>query len=123
MSPMHWAGAGAFWDHDPDMCQGSGQKRNHEGMPFGLAQGVPSQVGGRRSRRHESQFCRRLAPSAVQAALSRVVSRSANQFTDKIRKFRSPSTDAGVAKLADAQDLKSWVRKRTCGFDPRPRHQ
>src|SRR5262249_14360580 len=28
---------------------------------------------------------------------------------------------AGVAKLADAQDLKSWVRKRTCGFDPRPR--
>ena len=29
---------------------------------------------------------------------------------------------AGVAKLADAQDLKSWVRKRTCGFDSRPRH-
>ena len=30
---------------------------------------------------------------------------------------------AGVAKLADAQDLKSWDRKRSCGFDPRPRHQ
>ena len=30
---------------------------------------------------------------------------------------------AGVAKLADAQDLKSWVPKGTCGFDPRPRHQ
>ena len=30
--------------------------------------------------------------------------------------------DAGVAKLADAQDLKSWVLKGTCGFDPRPRH-
>jgi hypothetical protein len=28
-----------------------------------------------------------------------------------------------VAKLADAQDLKSWDRKRSCGFDPRPRHQ
>ena len=30
---------------------------------------------------------------------------------------------AGVAELADAQDLKSWVLKWTCGFDPRPRHQ
>src|SRR6478672_10197508 len=34
---------------------------------------------------------------------------------------RSPQ--AGVAKLADAQDLKSWDRKRSCGFDSRPRHQ
>jgi hypothetical protein len=31
--------------------------------------------------------------------------------------------DAGVAKLADARDLKSRVPKGTCGFDPRPRHQ
>src|SRR5262245_42600700 len=30
---------------------------------------------------------------------------------------------AGVAELADAQDLKSWVPKGACGFDPRPRHQ
>jgi hypothetical protein len=28
---------------------------------------------------------------------------------------------AGVAKLADAQDLKSWVAQAACGFDPRPR--
>ena len=31
--------------------------------------------------------------------------------------------DAGVAKLADAQDLKSWDSKESCGFDSRPRHQ
>ena len=31
-------------------------------------------------------------------------------------------SQAGVAELADAQDLKSWVRKRACGFDSRPRH-
>jgi hypothetical protein len=31
-------------------------------------------------------------------------------------------SDAGVAKLADAQDLKSWAPKGACGFDPRPRH-
>src|SRR6476659_8584875 len=29
---------------------------------------------------------------------------------------------AGVAELADAQDLKSWVPKGACGFDSRPRH-
>ena len=29
---------------------------------------------------------------------------------------------AGVAELADAQDLKSWVPRGACGFDPRPRH-
>ena len=29
---------------------------------------------------------------------------------------------AGVAELADAQDLKSWVSKEACGFDSRPRH-
>ena len=29
---------------------------------------------------------------------------------------------AGVAKLADAQDLKSWDPQGSCGFDPRPRH-
>jgi hypothetical protein len=29
---------------------------------------------------------------------------------------------AGVAKLADAQDLKSWVAQAACGFDSRPRH-
>jgi hypothetical protein len=29
---------------------------------------------------------------------------------------------AGVAELADAQDLKSWVSKGACGFDSRPRH-
>ena len=29
---------------------------------------------------------------------------------------------AGVAKLADAQDLKSWAWQRACGFDSRPRH-
>ena len=28
-----------------------------------------------------------------------------------------------MAKLADAQDLKSWVPQGTCGFDPHPRHQ
>ena len=30
---------------------------------------------------------------------------------------------AGVAELADAQDLKSWVPQGACGFDSRPRHQ
>jgi hypothetical protein len=30
---------------------------------------------------------------------------------------------AGVAELADAQDLKSWVPQGACGFDPRPRHK
>ena len=30
--------------------------------------------------------------------------------------------NAGVAKLADAQDLKSWDSEESCGFDPRPRH-
>jgi hypothetical protein len=30
---------------------------------------------------------------------------------------------AGVAELADAQDLKSWVQQWACGFNPRPRHQ
>jgi hypothetical protein len=29
---------------------------------------------------------------------------------------------AGVAELADAQDLKSWVAQAACGFDSRPRH-
>jgi hypothetical protein len=29
---------------------------------------------------------------------------------------------AGVAELADAQDLKSWVPQGACGFDSRPRH-
>ena len=29
---------------------------------------------------------------------------------------------AGVAELADAQDLKSWAPKGACGFDSRPRH-
>ena len=33
------------------------------------------------------------------------------------------SAYAGVAKLADARDLKSRDLKRSCGFDPRPRHQ
>ena len=28
-----------------------------------------------------------------------------------------------MAKLADAQDLKSWDPKWSCGFDPHPRHQ
>jgi hypothetical protein len=30
--------------------------------------------------------------------------------------------NAGVAELADAQDLKSCDPKGSCGFDPRPRH-
>src|SRR6476469_698000 len=30
--------------------------------------------------------------------------------------------EAGVAELADAQDLKSWVPQGACGFDARPRH-
>jgi hypothetical protein len=30
---------------------------------------------------------------------------------------------AGVAELADAQDLKSCDAKASCGFDPRPRHK
>jgi hypothetical protein len=29
---------------------------------------------------------------------------------------------AGVAKLADAQDLKSWAPQGACGFESRPRH-
>lgn len=30
---------------------------------------------------------------------------------------------AGVAKLADARDLKSRDPEGSCGFDPHPRHQ
>ncbi len=30
-----------------------------------------------------------------------------------------PENTGRVAKLADAQDLKSCVRNRTCGFEPR----
>ena len=37
------------------------------------------------------------------------------------RKLTIPP-DAGVAKLADAQDLKSWDSEESCGFDSRPRH-
>ena len=37
------------------------------------------------------------------------------------RKLTIPP-DAGVAKLADAQDLKSWDPEGSCGFDSRPRH-
>jgi hypothetical protein len=29
---------------------------------------------------------------------------------------------AGVAELADAQDLKSWAPQGACGFDSHPRH-
>ena len=29
---------------------------------------------------------------------------------------------AGVAELADAQDLKSWGWQQPCGFDSHPRH-
>ena len=38
-------------------------------------------------------------------------------------KFPSKINLAGVAELADAQDLKSWVAQAACGFDSRPRHQ
>ena len=31
--------------------------------------------------------------------------------------------DAGVAELADAQDLKSWDPQGSCGFDSHPRHK
>ena len=39
---------------------------------------------------------------------------SAERYTEPTR--------AGVAKLADAQDLKSWDPKGSCGFDSHPRH-
>ena len=40
-----------------------------------------------------------------------------------VRRMPLDSIDlAGVAKLADAQDLKSWDSKESCGFDSRPRH-
>jgi hypothetical protein len=35
---------------------------------------------------------------------------------------RNMVLDAGVAELADAQDLKSWAAKAACGFNSRPRH-
>ncbi len=35
---------------------------------------------------------------------------------------RATILQAGVAELADAQDLKSWVPQGACGFDSRPRH-
>jgi hypothetical protein len=38
---------------------------------------------------------------------------------DKLLKIN----EAGVAKLADAQDLKSWAPQGACGFESRPRHQ
>ena len=34
---------------------------------------------------------------------------------------RRRESHAGVAELADAQDLKSWVPRGACGFDSRPR--
>ena len=37
---------------------------------------------------------------------------------DKLLKIKR----AGVAKLADAQDLKSWAPQGACGFESRPRH-
>src|SRR6516225_7783890 len=40
----------------------------------------------------------------------------------KIGTLHQPN-HAGVAELADAQDLKSWVPQGACGFDTRPRHQ
>src|SRR6516165_3796168 len=39
----------------------------------------------------------------------------------KIGTLHQPN-HAGVAELADAQDLKSWVPQGACGFNPRPRH-
>jgi hypothetical protein len=39
------------------------------------------------------------------------------------REIPSKLAYAGVAELADAQDLKSWVAQAACGFDSRPRHQ
>jgi hypothetical protein len=35
--------------------------------------------------------------------------------------FERGGFHAGVAELADAQDLKSWVAQAACGFDSRPR--
>jgi hypothetical protein len=40
----------------------------------------------------------------------------------RIDKFHALNNHAGVAELADAQDLKSWVPQGACGFDARPRH-
>jgi hypothetical protein len=40
---------------------------------------------------------------------------------DKSCGMRYLPVDAGVAELADAQDLKSCDPKGSCGFDPRPR--
>ena len=39
-----------------------------------------------------------------------------------IESHRSGTLQAGVAELADAQDLKSWVPQGACGFEARPRH-
>ena len=64
------------------------------------------------------QYDGRLHLSAV-----RHVSRSAcDNDARKPNHTNSFSEYAGVAKLADAQDLKSWDSQGSCGFDSRPRH-
>jgi hypothetical protein len=52
-----------------------------------------------------------------------VPSTSPVQPSCRIVEVRLTERHAGVAELADAQDLKSWVAQAACGFDSRPRHQ
>jgi hypothetical protein len=60
----------------------------------------------------------------------RVSNNSITPFVDEfgeindrdVPRYNGLRKDAGVAELADAQDLKSWVPQGACGFDSRPRH-
>jgi hypothetical protein len=45
------------------------------------------------------------------------------RIPSEICRIPSKLRGAGVAELADAQDLKSCDPKGSCGFDPRPRHK
>ena len=42
--------------------------------------------------------------------------------TPNSREYNHFQQQAGVAELADAQDLKSWAAQAACGFDSHPRH-
>src|SRR5262245_59916172 len=55
--------------------------------------------------------------------MASAATRSGSDHSSKSLLSRNIRTYAGVAELADAQDLKSWVWKQACGFDRRPRHR
>ena len=85
---------------------------------WGISRSEPEKSGGR----HEARGSRE-EPTADLRRASALIGPSRMRLGDSATIGRVLFTCAGVAKLADAQDLKSWVPQGACGFDPRPRHQ